>query len=113
MNSLSNELDVSLIPTLLLNDAGQPGTIEFNSSAYSVNEDGAVITTITLTRTGGSDGAVSVTLTPSDGMATSPADFDNTAITVNFANGETSQTVTIPIVDDAAFEGNETVNLTL
>ncbi|MFN5513449.1 MAG: Calx-beta domain-containing protein [Cyanobacteriota bacterium] len=91
----------------------QPGTIQFNNSAYSVNEDGTVINTITLTRTGGSDGAVSLTLTPASGAATSPADFDNAAITVNFADGETSQTVAIPIVDDAVFEGDETVNLTL
>jgi Ca2+-binding RTX toxin-like protein len=99
--------------TIIDNDFAQPGTIQFNNANYSVNEDGTAINTITLSRTGGSNGAVGVTLTPSNGTATSPADFNNVAITVNFANGETSKTVAIPIVDDTLVEGNETVNLTL
>ncbi|MFM6199530.1 MAG: Calx-beta domain-containing protein, partial [Dolichospermum sp.] len=32
---------------------------------------------------------------------------------VNFANGETSKTVTIPIIDDSIFEATETINLSL
>ncbi|MBJ7899264.1 MAG: hypothetical protein GC158_04900, partial [Cyanobacteria bacterium RI_101] len=103
----------SAVLTIIDNDVAQPGTIQFNNSAYSVNENGTVINTITLTRTGGSDGAVSVRVTPSNGTATSPTDFNNAFITVNFANGETSKIVAVPIVDDALVEGNETVNLTL
>ncbi|MFM5960209.1 MAG: Calx-beta domain-containing protein, partial [Dolichospermum sp.] len=61
----------------------------------------------------GGDGAVSVTVNLTNGTATAPSDYNNTAITVNFANGETSKTVTIPIVNDTQFEPNETVNLTL
>src|SRR4030095_15375590 len=37
-----------------------------------------------------------------------------TSQTVSFAAGDTAnKTVTIPILDDTTFEGNETVNLTL
>jgi Lipase/Putative Ig domain/Calx-beta domain/Peptidase M10 serralysin C terminal len=98
--------------TILDNDA-KPGVIAFNSANYSVNENGTVIKAITLTRTNGSDGAVSVTVTPTNGSAIAPNDYKNNPITVNFAKGETSKTVTIPIINDTIYELNETINLTL
>lgn len=73
---------------------GSPGTLAFNSATYSVAEDGTPVTAVTVTRTGGSSGAVSVTCTPSNGTATSPGDYDSSPITVNFADGDTSETVT-------------------
>ncbi|WP_261779654.1 Calx-beta domain-containing protein [Microcystis aeruginosa] len=98
--------------TIIDNDA-VPGVIQFSNATYSVNENGTPVTAVTLTRSNGSDGTVSVTLTPSNGTATAPSDYNNTPITVNFANGETSKTATIPIIDDTLLEGNETLNLTL
>ncbi|WP_242057682.1 Calx-beta domain-containing protein [Nostoc sp. FACHB-87] len=98
--------------TIIDNDAA-PGIIAFSGANYSINEDGTPIVAVTLNRTGGSNGAVSVILTPSNGTATASADYNNTPITVNFANGETSKIVTIPIVDDTQFESDETINLTL
>jgi len=89
------------------------GAIAFSTANYTVNEDGTTSAAITLTRTGGSSGAVSVTVTPSSGTALATTDFNSAAITVNFANGETSKTVTIPIVNDTIDEANETFNLTL
>ncbi|MFM6023990.1 MAG: Calx-beta domain-containing protein, partial [Dolichospermum sp.] len=87
--------------------------IQFSNRTYSVNENGTPVTAVTLTRSNGSDGAVSVRINLTNGTATAPSDYNNTPITVNFANGETSKTVTIPIVNDTQFEPNETVNLTL
>jgi Ca2+-binding RTX toxin-like protein len=89
------------------------GTISFNAATYSVNENGTPITAVTLTRTGGTDGAVSATINLSDGTAIAPNDYNNTPITVNFASGETSKTVTIPIIDDSQLEVDKTVNLSL
>ena len=88
------------------------GAIGFTDSTYTVNEDGTAQQDITLTRTGGSEGAVSVTVTPSNGSA-STGDYTTTPIVVTFADGETTQTVTVPITDDTNDEGNETVNLTV
>ncbi|MBD2492423.1 Calx-beta domain-containing protein, partial [Aulosira sp. FACHB-615] len=99
--------------TIISDDPIQPGTLSFSASQFSVNEDGTPVVAVTVTRTGGSDGEVSVILTPSNGTATASADYNNTPITVNFANGETSKIVTIPIVDDTQFESDETINLTL
>ncbi|MFM6436862.1 MAG: Calx-beta domain-containing protein, partial [Microcystis panniformis] len=64
-------------------------------------------------RTGGSDGQVGATIALSDGTAKRPNDYPNNSIPVIFNNGETSKTITIPIVDDLQFESNETLNLTL
>ncbi|NCR15536.1 MAG: aggregation factor core protein MAFp3, isoform C, partial [Microcystis aeruginosa SX13-11] len=98
--------------SIIDNDA-VPGVIQFSNGTYSINENGTPVTAVTLTRSNGSDGAVSVRINLTNGTATAPSDYNNTAITVNFANGETSKTVTIPIVNDNQFEADETVNLTL
>ena len=45
-----------------------PGTLQFNAPIYSVNENGSSAT-ITVTRTGGSNGAVGVSYTTSNGTA--------------------------------------------
>jgi hypothetical protein len=89
------------------------GVIFFSSPQFSVNEDGTLINQVTLTRTEGTTGEVSVTLNLSDGTATEGSDYDGTPITVTFADGETTKIVTIPIVNDTLSEPNETINLTL
>ncbi|BAZ10924.1 hypothetical protein NIES4071_27480 [Calothrix sp. NIES-4071] len=99
--------------TIIDNDFAVPGTLAFSRSTYSVNEDGTPVIAVTITRAGGSDGEVSATLTPSNGTATAPTDYNSNPITVTFADGETSKIVTIPIVDDTLFESNETINLAL
>ncbi|MTJ42475.1 Calx-beta domain-containing protein [Dolichospermum flos-aquae] len=90
-----------------------PSTITFSTTNYSVQEDGTPITQVTLTRSGGIIGEVSVTLTPSDGTATAGSDYDNNPITVTFGDGETTKTVAIAVIDDTIYEGDKTVNLTL
>ncbi len=89
------------------------GVIAFNAANYTVKEDGTTNATITLTRSNGSNGAISVTVTPTNGTATATTDFSSNPITINFASGETSKTVTIPIVNDTVYELSETINLTL
>ena len=66
-------------------------------------------------RTDGSVGAVSAQFDTSSGTATAGSDYTavNSSI-VNFADGDMAdKTVTIPISEDAVYEGNETVNLAL
>jgi hypothetical protein len=91
----------------------QPGTLSFSSPIYTVTENGTVAT-ITVTRTGGADGAVSVTYTTSNGTATAGADYTPATGTLSWADADaTSKTFTIPIIDDNIVEGDETVNLAL
>ncbi len=99
--------------TIIDNDQPKPGTLAFSQSSFTVNEDGTPVAVVTVTRTGGSDGAVSATVNLTNGSAIAPNDYNNTPITVSFAEGETSKTVTIPITNDALVEGNETINLSL
>src|SRR5262249_8430090 len=92
--------------------APQPGTLQFSNAAYAVGESGGTAT-ITVTRTGGSDGSVTVNYATSNGTATAGSDYTASSGTLTFAAGETSKTFTVPITDDTLGEGNETVNLTL
>lgn len=92
---------------------GTPGTISFTTTAYSVNENGGTAT-ITVTRTGGSTGAVSVNYSTSNGTATAGSDYSSTSGTLSWASGDTaSKSFTVSITNDTVFEPDETVTLTL
>jgi uncharacterized delta-60 repeat protein len=90
-----------------------PGVLAFDRSDYSINEDGTKIISITVNRTGGSDGNVSATINLTNGTAKAGEDYNSSPITVSFADKETSKTIAIPIVNDTVYEPSETVNLTL
>lgn len=95
-----------------------PGTLAFSSATYSVGEAGPTVT-LTVNRTGGTDGAVNVDYALSGGTATGGAscggavDYVNAGGTVMFANGESSKTINVAICEDAVYEGDETFNATL
>ena len=103
------------IVTIIDNDFPSPGTLEFGSSTFSINEDGTDVVAVTVVRSGGSDGEVTAEILLSDGTAISPEDFNSSPIPVTFADGESgSQTITITrIVNESVFEDDETINLTL
>ncbi len=89
------------------------GALQFAAAAFSAGE-GDGVATITVTRSGGSDGAVSVHYTATAGTATSPADFAATSGTLNWADGESgAKTFPVALVSDGLYEGNETVALAL
>ena len=56
---------------------------------------------------------MSVNYATSNGTATAGADYTAASGTLNFAAGVTSQTITVPILNDAIFEGSESFNVTL
>lgn len=88
------------------------GDLQFSMANYTVNEaDGSA--TIELTRTNGANGEVSVQFATSDGTAVAGTDYTAVSETLTFAAGETSQTVSIPILQNTADTANKTVNLTL
>src|SRR5205823_2321031 len=98
--------------TIIDNDSG--GVLQFSSATYSVSEgvlSGKAV--IKVTRSGGTASGVTVDYATSDGTATDGSDYIATSGTLTFAAGQTSGTFTIPIINDALDEPNETVILTL
>jgi hypothetical protein len=90
-----------------------PGALQFSAPAYSAGE-GAGTAIITVTRTGGSDGAVGVTYATSDGTATAGSDYTSAAGTLSWADGDAaSKSFAVAITIDGTAEINETVALAL
>jgi hypothetical protein len=102
----------SAVLTIVDNDTAAPGTIALSSSTYSVNES-AGTATVTATRTGGSDGSVSVQYSVTSGTATAGTDFTATSGTLTFVNGDVSESFSVPITNDTLDEPDETANVTL
>ncbi|MEP6849222.1 MAG: Calx-beta domain-containing protein [Acidobacteriota bacterium] len=115
--NIGNELFLRVI-------AANNGAVDFDHSSYSPGEN-AGLASVTLQRTGGSAGAVSVQASVANGTATgggvcgagTGVDFVNSGspFAVNFADGQTTASFNIPICDDSLFEpsGPETVSLSL
>ncbi len=94
------------------NDVVLPGVLSLSVSTTNVNEDAGSVN-LTVERTGGSDGAVSVDFATANGTAVSGADYTSNSGTLSFADGETSKVITIAVLNDSDFEGNETFTVTL
>jgi uncharacterized delta-60 repeat protein len=82
------------------------GTLQFGSSAYSVAENAGSLT-VTVARTGGSVGTTAVSYSTSGNTATAGSDFTTTSGTLTFADGETSKTFSVPIINDTINENDE------
>ena len=91
----------------------QSSQIQFISGSFRLNEDGTGVAPIIVTRSGLGQGNASVTVTLRDGTATELADYNPAPIVVNFADGEFSKAIDIPVVDDSIMERAESIQLIL
>ena len=90
-----------------------PGTIGFELDAIDVNENNDTLS-LRVFRIGGTDGALSVDFTTSNGSALANEDFAQTNGTLSWAAGNNdSQTITISITDDSTLEDDESFNVQL
>ena len=96
----------------ILNALAELPVIQFDSTTYSVAEEGGSAT-ITVTRTGVTNDVSTLRYATSNGTATAPADYTARSGTLRFNPGETSKTFTIPIINDTLDENDETVDITL
>jgi hypothetical protein len=98
----------------VINDDVKPvGTISFSAASHSANENG-VQATVTVTRTGGSNGAVSIQYATSNGTAIAGSYYTSATGTLNWADGDAAnKTFTVPINNDSLDESDETINLIL
>jgi hypothetical protein len=96
---------------LTINDGPQP-TVAFSSANYSVAEN-AGTATITVNLSGASAQTITVNYATSNGSATAGSDYTADSGTLTFNPGDTSKTFNVTSLDDAVYEGPETVNLAL
>ncbi|WP_325130215.1 putative Ig domain-containing protein [Arenimonas sp.] len=90
------------LPSLAINDVT---VVEGNA--------GTVNAVFTVTLGAASGQTVSVNYATADGTATQPADYTNTSGTLTFTPGQTTRTITVPVIGETVPEANETffVNL--
>lgn len=88
------------------------GTMDIASATYAVGEEDGTVTVV-VNRSNGSLGIGTVDYTTADGTATAGADYTATAGTLTFAEGVVTQSIVIPILEDADAEAGETFTVTL
>ena len=91
---------------------GATGNLQFSVSSLQVIED-VGLATVTVLRTGGSTGTLTVDFATADGTATAGQDYTATSGTLTFNGGETSKTFQIPITDDVPTELDESFTVAL
>ena len=91
--------------TIVDNDF-KAGILTVASPVYTVSEAGTSVV-VTLNRTNGATGVISVNYATVGGTAIPDVDFVSTTGTLTFIEGQTNRTVTIPIIDDGEVEGDE------
>lgn len=99
---------------LKINDVDkEPGVLGFAHAAYLVNEDGTNAV-ITLIRTNGSFGRVTVRFATTNGTALHGVDYTGVTNTVVFQSGVTSAVVLVPIRNNSTIQNDDrTVLLSL
>lgn len=91
----------------------EPGTLGFSMTTHTVAE-GAGQRSVTVNRTGGTDGEVSVLYSTSDGSADAGTDYTATNGMLTWSDGDgASKSFDVPILDDSEDESNETFNVML
>jgi hypothetical protein len=103
-----NPNDVSVVNT----DNDLP-LVNITTSPQTVVEGLATSQAYTVTLSAASSQSIIVQYATSNGTATSGADYTSTTGTLTFNAGITTQTITIPILNDSVSEADETFSLTL
>ncbi len=95
--------------------AAQPGSLSIGDASLVEGDSGAGDMVFTVTRSGGSDGAVSAVYEIKLDRSANAADLGPVALTgtVNFAAGQLSATIRVPIGGDTQVELNESFSVLL
>ena len=98
--------------TILDSEVPGAGTLGFSAPMYTVSE-ALTNVAVTVNRTDGSSGDVSIAYTTISGSAEAGDDFSSSEGVLIFSNGVTSSTINIPILPDNLDETNETFYVAL
>lgn len=96
----------------ITNDDPLP-SLSINDVTLAEDDSGTSNAVFTATLSAASGQSVSVNYATGDGTATQPEDYTNTSGTLTFAPGQTTRTITVPVIGEIVPEANETffVNL--
>lgn len=86
--------------------------IQFDAPTYSVPENGSSVI-VSVSRSGDTSQAASVHYATKNVTAAAGPDYGGMSGDLVFAPGETNKTITIPILNDTVYEGDETFTVTL
>ncbi|MES2902658.1 MAG: Calx-beta domain-containing protein, partial [Pseudomonadota bacterium] len=90
-----------------------PGSLAIDDVSLAEGNAGTTDFTFTVTRSSGDDGAISADYAVQFGTADAGDLTILSAGTVNFADGETSRTITVQVTGDVTFEADETFSVVL
>jgi parallel beta-helix repeat protein len=90
----------------------EPGVLSFASAIISAKENAGCVV-VAVHRTDGNSGEVTVHYATVGGTATPGVDYTPTSGTLTFADGETTETFCVPVLNDSVIEGTETIGLLL
>lgn len=94
------------------NGSPGPGQLALGAASYAVDESAGDLT-VTVTRSGGSEGTVSVDFATTDGTALAGEDYVTVSGTLTFPDGDTSESFNVTVLDDAYDEGDEDLTISL
>jgi hypothetical protein len=105
---------LSATGTILNDEVDQPGAgvLSLSPQHQSVPEN-AGTASFSVLRSGGSSGAISVDYATVDGSAIAPQDYLAASGTLHFADGQTSRSIEIALIDDALHESTENLTVVL
>jgi len=96
----------------ITNDDALP-TISTSDLSVTEGNSGTTNAVVTVTLSAASGQTVSVNYAAANATATQPADYTATSGTLTFAAGETSKTITVPVIGETVPEANETFSVGL
>ena len=109
----STVLGLSQVPLRIVDNDLQPGVVIFSASMYTVDEN-AGSANISVVRTNGTTGTVTVDFTTQDGLAVAGTDYTSTSGVLTFPDGVTNQTFDVFVLPDFnSAETNESLVLLL
>lgn len=96
----------------ILDNDFHPGIFGFENDTEGYREDSNFIKA-TVIREGGTDGAVSISLTTKDGKALAGQDYVSAQLELEFLPGEETKEIKIELIDDEIWEGDEGFSISL
>lgn len=91
----------------------QPPLLTVNDMAVSEGNSGTTGMTFTVSLSSASDQTVNVNYATANNTAFAPGDYTATSGTLTFSPGETTKTISVPLVGDTVYEADETFTLNL